>query len=70
MTITSTKELRKFLLGQMDGVINGTVTAEQTKGITNLAQQVYNTLNVELKTAIALGKLGENADIKPVQFNE
>ncbi len=65
----NTKDLRKFLLDQMSGVADGTVTAEQTKGITNIAQQVYNTLNIELKTALAAAKLGD-ATVKPVQFDE
>lgn len=68
--LTSTKELRKFLLDQMSGVIEGRVSAEQTKSITNLAQQVYNTLNVEIKIAVARSKLTEPNGIKPVNFDD
>lgn len=67
---SSTKSLRQFLIQQMQGVADGTVNGDQTKHITNLAQQVYNTLNIEIKTAVALAKLGDGASIKPVEFGE
>ena len=64
---TNTRELRTFLVEQMQGVANGRVNSEKAKSICNLAQQVYNTLNVEVKMAIARTKL-KDGDIAPVSF--
>jgi len=55
--ITSTKEMREFLLTEMKGVADGTVETYRAKGVCNLAQQVYNTLNIEIKHAQAMEKL-------------
>ena len=65
--LTNTRELRSFLVEQMQGVANGRVKSEKAKAICNLAQQVYNTLNVEVKIAIARTKL-KDGDIAPVNF--
>lgn len=54
-----TRELRTFLVGQMNGIVEGTVSPEQSKSISNIAQQIYNTLNIEVKIAIAKQKVGE-----------
>jgi hypothetical protein len=67
MSISDTKELRKFLTDKLNDVADGKIDSETTKGIANLAQQIYNTLNIELKTALARQKL-EGKDIKPVEF--
>lgn len=64
-----TKELRSFLVEQMNGVANGQVDMVSAKSVSNLAQQIYNTLNIEIKMALARGKLdGDN--IKAVAFDE
>lgn len=68
-TISDTRSLRSFLVGKMNDVAAGDLDAQKTTGIANLAQQIYNTLNIELKTAMALQKLGEQK-IEPVKFNE
>ena len=65
--LTNTRELRAFLVDQMQGVANGRVNSEKAKSICNLAQQVYNTLNVEVKIAIARTKL-KDGEIGPVNF--
>jgi hypothetical protein len=67
--ITDTRSLRHFLVSKMNAVAEGTLDAAQTTGIANMAQQIYNTLNIELKTAVALQKL-EGQEIKPVKFND
>lgn len=65
-----TKELRLFLIEQMEGVASGKVNIDKAKALSNLAQQVYNTLNVEVRMATALAKAAEaGADIKPVLFD-
>lgn len=63
----STKDMRKFLLEQMSGVANNEVDVNTAKGVCNLAQQVYNTLNIEIKHAQAQAKLGESK-ITEVEF--
>ena len=65
----STKELRSFLVGQMEGVAKGEVSADVAKGVTNIAQQVYNTLLIEVKMAKARAELGDE-DIMPVKFGD
>jgi len=58
--IKSTREMRTFLLDQMSLVANGDVDVGRAKGVCNLAQQVYNTLNIEIKHAKALDDLGQD----------
>jgi len=53
----------------MVDVAEGEMTTEVAKGICNLSQQVYNTLNIELKMAVAKDKIG-NETITPVSFDE
>jgi hypothetical protein len=66
-----TKELRLFLVEQMQGVASGKVNIDKAKALSNLAQQVYNTLNVEVRMATALAKAAEaGANIVPVPFGE
>lgn len=68
--ITSTRDLRAFLVEQMQGVSDGKVNYDKAKAVCNIAQQVYNTLNVEVKMAIARSKLPEGQEIEPVNFND
>lgn len=61
--LTNTRELRQFLVEQMQGVANGRVNSEKAKSISNLSQQIYNTLNIEVKLAVAKSKLnGQEVD--------
>jgi hypothetical protein len=66
---SSTKDLRLFLMDQMNGVAAGTVDPAQAKGITNIAQQIYNSLLIEVKMAKARSELGDDA-IKSVSFDD
>jgi len=59
----NTKDLRAFLVQQMECVADGTTDIAKAKGIANLAQQVYNTLNIEIKLAKAKADVGENFGI-------
>lgn len=65
----STTELRKFLLEQMVDVASGEQDPAQAKAMCNYAQQVYNTVNLELKYAQTKAKVGE-AGIHGVSFVE
>lgn len=65
----NTKELRAFLTEQMTGVAAGTVSTERAKSIANVAQQIYNTLNIEVKVAMARIRLG-GQEIGPVEFED
>lgn len=51
--LQDTADLRAFLLDKMVGVSDGNVAADQAKAICNLSQQVYNTLNIEVRVAAA-----------------
>jgi hypothetical protein len=68
--INDSRELRLFLVEQMEGVASGKVNTERAKSICNLSQQIYNSLNLEVKMAIARSKLKEGEDVKPVSFTE
>jgi hypothetical protein len=63
---TTTKDMRSFLVAQMHGVANGKVQVERAKATANLAQQVVNTLNIEIKMATANKKLG--TAVKPLKL--
>lgn len=65
----SSGELRSFLVGQMEGVASGDIGADTAKGVTNIAQQIYNTLLIEVKMAKARADLGDEA-ILPVKFDD
>ncbi len=66
--IESTQDLRTFLLGQMQGVADGSVDTDKAKGVCNLSQQIYNTLNLELKLATAKAKHGDSLTVESVSF--
>ena len=68
--ITDTRELRQFLVEQMQGVATGKVNTERAKGVCNISQQIYNSLNLEVKMAVARSKLKDGEDVKPVSFTE
>ena len=68
--IQNTRDLRRFLVDQMEGVASGKVNTERAKGICNISQQIYNSLNLEVKMAIARSKLKEGDDVQPVSFND
>jgi hypothetical protein len=63
--IKDTKELRRFLLARMEDVIDGKIECAQARAICTLSQQIYNTLNIELKAAQAKTVVANGA-IKPV----
>jgi hypothetical protein len=67
-TPSNTKELRAFLLRQMGLVATGTQRPDAAKAICNYAQQIYNTVNLEMKYATAKAKAGENP-IGAVEFD-
>ncbi len=66
--MNNTRELRAFLVEQMQGVASGKVNSEKAKSISNLSQQIYNTINIEVKMALSKVKLnGQSLDA--VEFN-
>lgn len=65
----STGDVRRFLLEQMTAVAEGTADLEATKAVSNLAQQVYNTINLEIKVASAKAKFGDDVQINEVVFD-
>lgn len=64
----NTKDLRAFLVSQMSAIADGKLDLNHAKSIANIAQQIYNTLNIEVKMAVAKSKLGD-AKVEPVNFN-
>ena len=66
--MNNTRELRAFLVEQMQGVASGKVNSEKAKSISNLSQQIYNTINIEVKIALSKAKLNGQA-LDAVDFN-
>ena len=64
----TSKDLRHFLVDQMEKMASGEVEAANAKGICNYAQQIYNTLNLEIKMALAKQKLVDQ-QVSPVDFD-
>ena len=67
MEINSTSTLRTFLVEQMTEVAEGNAELERAKGVANIAQQIYNSLLIELKIAKAKSELGD-AEIESIDF--
>lgn len=65
----STRELRTFLIEQMSGVAEGKIQPDVAKGVTNIAQQIYNSLLIEIKIAKARADLDVET-IAPVRFDD
>lgn len=65
--LDTTADLRKFLLESMVKTANGDISAPTAKAVCNYAQQIYNTLNIEMKFAQARAKLGD-VQVEPVDF--
>lgn len=65
--IMSTKGLRTFLVSQMEKVASGEQDAVVAKAICGYAQQIHNTISVELKHAQVSKRLDGN-NIDPVRF--
>lgn len=66
--MNSTKEMRDFLVEQMKKVASGDLDMARGKAVANLAQQVYNTMAIELKVAKWKQESG-NAPVEPVEFS-
>lgn len=61
--MNNTRELRAFLIEQMQGVAKGQVDSPTAKSISNISQQIYNTINIEVKMALMKSKLdGQSLD--------
>lgn len=66
--ITDTKKLRAFLVEQMNKAAKGEVESQQAKAVANFAQQIYNTMNIEIKVAVAKAKYGKDLVINGIKF--
>ena len=66
----STKELRNFLTSNMEALADGEIELDDAKGICNFAQQIHNTLSIELRGAAAKAKYGKDFKLESVNFGE
>lgn len=65
--LNDTDDVRNFLLNQMVRVANGKMEIGHAKAVCNLAQQVYNTIKLEMQYS----KLQENGgagNVSPVSW--
>ena len=60
---SSTAEMRQFLLEQMTNIAEGKLEANQAKAICNFAQQIYNTVKLEM----AFAQLKVKLDVKQIE---
>jgi len=68
MKLRTTADLRAFLLEEMVQTAEGAREASTAKAVCNYAQQVYNTINLEMRHAHAKHKYG-SASLSPVSFD-
>lgn len=66
----SSADIRNFLLDQMVAVSEGKQEIPAAKAISNYAQQVYNTLNLEIRMALIKDKTSKDLELSPVVFKE
>lgn len=66
--LTNTRDLREFLVLQMVAVANDDIDADTANSIVRLSQQIYNSLNIEVRVALARKKLGDNAGVEAIDF--
>ena len=65
----NTRELRRFLVKQMEAAAEGDFDRDRSRAVGHMAQQIYNTMSIEVRWAIARAKIGDR-DIGPVKFND
>jgi len=65
--MNSSKDLRVFLIDKMKSAADGDLDIGRAKAVCNFSQQIYNTLNIEIKYAQAMEKMGDGK-INPVGF--
>ena len=51
IAIDDTKQMRQFLISKMVAVSEGKIEIGQAKAVSNLAQQIYNTVKLEMQFA-------------------
>lgn len=68
MKIDNTGDIRQFLIVQMVKTAEGKLDAAQAKTLCNFAQQIYNTVKLEMSFA-KLKTSGEITKIEPVSWN-
>lgn len=68
MHIENTAHLRDFLIEQMVKTAEGKLDAPQAKTLCNFAQQIYNTVKLEMSFA-SLKARGDFTKIEPVAWN-
>lgn len=69
LDIKTSADIRNFLLEQMGKVADGEQDVLAAKAVCNYAQQIYNTVNLEVKLAIAKEKSKGDLNLKPVRFD-
>jgi hypothetical protein len=65
--ISDTQQLRVFLTEKLTDLADGKIDITRINGIAKLSQQIYNTLNIELRIALAAPKLADKR-VEPVKF--
>ncbi len=63
MAIETSGDMRSFLISQMENVSEGKIEVNQAKAICNFAQQIYNTIQIEIKFSTIKHKTGESLEV-------
>lgn len=66
--INNTYELRKFLLSQLERVVDRKISNDEVKNICRLTQQIHNTLSAELRAASLTQRFGA-LSMQAVEFD-
>jgi hypothetical protein len=67
--IKTTADLRAFLIEEMIATAQGLRESGTAKAVCNYAQQIYNTINMEIKYAHARAKHGDGK-LEPVSLDD
>jgi hypothetical protein len=68
MKIATTADIRNFLIENMVKTAEGKIEVGQAKAMCNFAQQIYNTIKLEMQFA-TLRQADKIGDIKPVTLS-
>ena len=69
MKLATTADIRQFLIEQMVKTAEGKIEVGQAKAMCNFAQQIYNTVKLEMQYA-AMRQKDQIGKIEPVRWVE
>lgn len=68
MDLNNTSDLRNFLIDQMKATAAGKLGVGEARMVCNFAQQIYNTVKIEITFAMMREKSGNNIKVEPITW--